>query len=101
MAEQLPKSKTVKKKRKPVSKPREIKVYECGTRAIIKGCNIEGTLTGIEIKYDSIRYEFSYWSGGCYNTTWLNQFELLFEKKDMLQIGFKKQEIKDDNEVKK
>lgn len=49
----------------------EIKVYVCGTTVKISDTTLEGRVTSIAIRFDSISYEISYWAGSDLKTVWL------------------------------
>lgn len=60
----------------------------CGTDATIKLTGIKAIITAIEIRFELITYQLSYFNNGEMHTVWLN--DKLFEpgKHEEQKIGF-------------
>ncbi len=65
-----------------------MKVYECGTEINIKNVNIDGFITGINIRNKIVRYEISFFSNGKYNQMWMNEYEFKIKNGNKTSIGF-------------
>jgi len=65
-----------------------MEVIPCGTKITSTLNNVEGIITAISIRFDTVNYEISYFAGVDYKQIWMNECEFSFsgEKK---QIGFK------------
>lgn len=63
-------------------------VYPCGTSVYVRNCGIESTITAIEIRYELIRYECTYYLDSIQQRIWVHSSELM-EDKPKVQIGFK------------
>ena len=67
-----------------------MKVIPCGTHIKTKINSIEGIITAVSIRFKSVNYEVSYFSGQEYKQIWLNESEFEFFSKRST-IGFSKQ----------
>lgn len=67
-----------------------MKVYKCGSKAITVVGEIEGIITGINIRFERIQYELSYFQKGEHKSTWLEECEITCKVKERNIIGFKK-----------
>jgi len=66
-------------------------VIPCGTRVVIKPANIEGTITGISLRFEAIAYEISYFNRDLeHREVWLNACMFEIKELDILKIGFVK-----------
>lgn len=63
-------------------------VIECGTQATTKIGNLSGMITAAIIRFDSVRYEFSYMKDGELIPIWVDEKELNIGS-DKISIGFK------------
>ena len=66
-----------------------MKIIACGTRVTTKLNSIEGIITAISIRFDTVNYEVSYFAGQDYKQIWLNEAEFNFTTKKET-IGFTK-----------
>lgn len=64
-------------------------VTPCGTLVTSKLSNVNGIVTAISIRFDTVSYEVSYFSGHEYKTIWMNGCEFTTTT-DKEQIGFTK-----------
>lgn len=64
-------------------------IVPCGSRVTSKLNNVEGIVTGISIRFNTISYEISYFSGLDYKQIRMNECEFTFSEKKK-QIGFQK-----------
>jgi hypothetical protein len=69
----------------------KILIFQSGTIVRSKTLDLSGRITAIEIRFESIVYEFSYPFEGEIKKTWIHEseFETTEQKKE---IGFKKQQ---------
>ena len=67
----------------------EIKVFDCGTRVVIKLGNLEGLITGISIRFGKASYDISYCINGQYKNIWMYEQEFTASDPCMVKIGFK------------
>lgn len=68
-----------------------MEIIKPGTGAKTKISNIEGFITGVNIRHGGTRYEFSYFSAGKYESVWLDEFEFDTTSAQKQKIGFKSQ----------
>jgi effector-binding domain-containing protein len=69
-----------------------MKVFRCGLNVITRNGSIKAIITGINIRYERVNYEISYFFDGIYKSVWLDQdeFHVIAKQKDVyLTIGFK------------
>ncbi len=71
------------------SKNVEFEIYKCGSKAKIILSDIDGYITGICIRGDTVSYEVSYNENLNYQTKWFYDFELQFVEGKKERIGFK------------
>lgn len=64
-----------------------MEIYQCGTKVKALQSNIEGVITGINIRFENIQYELSYWKDGTHNAVWVYEIEITSEKEKQ-KIGF-------------
>jgi len=65
-----------------------VTVFPCGTQVYVRNCGIESTITAIEIRYELVRYECTYYVESLQQRIWVHSSELM-ESKAKMQIGFK------------
>ena len=63
-------------------------VFPCGTIVYVKNISVECVITAIEIRYELIRYECSYYVDSIRQSVWVHPSELM-EGKAKMKIGFK------------
>ena len=66
-----------------------MEVVKCGTLATTRVGKINGIITCINLRYESVRYEFSYFYSGDYKQIWMDETELEIEEIETQTIGFK------------
>jgi len=66
-----------------------LRFYPCGTKAIIKNGNVNATITAICLRFESLSYELTYYTGE-YKKEWCFESEFDVENGTVKQIGFKK-----------
>lgn len=66
----------------------KIEYYQCGTMVIISIGKTEGMITGVNIRFDSISYEITYFYDGEHKTVWLREQE--FTTEGIKKIGYLK-----------
>jgi len=64
-----------------------MELYECGTNVKSVQGNMQGIITGINIRFGAIQYEFSYWLNGDHKSIWVSDVEIESEKEKQ-KIGF-------------
>jgi len=64
-------------------------VYPCGTLVYVKNVSVECTITAIEVRYDSVKYECTYYLDSIQQRIWVHATELMDEKPKQI-LGFKK-----------
>lgn len=65
-------------------------LINCGTKCIPKLYKTECIITGINIRYEKVIYELSYFNNGSYTAIWLNEDEFeTVEVNSTTKIGFK------------
>jgi hypothetical protein len=68
----------------------DITVYKCGNEVKIKKIDLNGFITGINIRDNRIMYEVSYFMNNTYCAHWFCEYELLFSvSNETMTIGFK------------
>lgn len=72
-------------------------IYECGLRIIIIISGLPAMITGVNIKFDNVTYEATYYYDGEHRTVWLKEQEFTIE--EIKKIGYKT--IKNQNYGKK
>lgn len=66
-------------------------LLECGTRVETIHGKIEGTITGISIRFKAVAYEISYFNNGEREDCWLNRCEFtVIGEENKFKIGFNK-----------
>ena len=65
-----------------------IELIPCGTLVKLKIGEIDGMITGINIRWDNIQYEVTYYLNGEIKETWFNEFEFTTEN-NIKKIGYK------------
>jgi len=71
-----------------------IYIYKCGTKVYIPALELYGYITAIEIQFNNVTYQVSYFWNGEYKQVWLfeYQFHEVDAEKDNLQpVGFKRE----------
>ena len=68
---------------------KNIEVYECGSNCTTKIGKIEGIITGVNIRFERVIYEFSYFNNGEHKSVWLEECELDCSECSTNKIGFK------------
>lgn len=66
-----------------------MKLIKCGTKAITTIGKVEGVITAISIRFNTVSYELSYFTRDEYKTAWLNESEFTTESKGRNEVGFK------------
>lgn len=66
----------------------KINYYQCGTIVTICISKIEGMITGVNLRFDSISYEITYFHDGEHKTVWLREQE--FTTEGIKKIGYLK-----------
>lgn len=64
-------------------------VYKCGTNVLTKLGKVEGIITEVCIRFDSVQYGVSYFKDSEYKTVWLNENEFETDSKQKNKVGFK------------
>jgi hypothetical protein len=65
-------------------------VYPCGTSVYVKNVSVECVITAIEIRYELVRYECSYYIDSVQQRILAHATELMDEK-PKVKLGFIKQ----------
>ena len=68
-----------------------MKVIKTGSKGKTVIGNIEGIITGICMRDNSLMYEFSYFVNGKRECYWLYHFELRFDIVEKRQAGFRRE----------
>jgi len=63
-------------------------VFPCGTQVLVRNVAFECVVTAIEIRYELVRYECTYYVDSIQQRIWVHSSELM-ESKAKMQIGFK------------
>ena len=66
----------------------KIEYYQCGTMVIISIGKTEGMITSMNVRFDSVSYEITYYFNGEYKTVWLRERE--FTTEGIKKIGYLK-----------
>lgn len=66
-----------------------IKIFPCGTEVILERTGNFGNITAVEIRFELIRYEVTYYIDGYQQKIWVHPDELHKENKRKTGIGFK------------
>lgn len=70
--------------------------YQCGQRIFVNTANIDGTITGVLIRFDTVIYEIGYFKELEYKQIWLNDCEFTVSPESKKSaIGFKNGSIPD------
>lgn len=64
-------------------------VYPCGTMVVVKNVAYECTITAVEIRYELVRYECTYYVDSVQQRIMVHASELMDEKPKQI-LGFKK-----------
>ena len=64
-----------------------MRIFECGTMVIIKVSGFSAMITAVEIKFDRISYELTYYYDGEHRTVWMREEE--FTTEEIKRIGYK------------
>jgi len=67
-----------------------IQAIKCGTMVTLKMGNTEAMVTGVIIRFDSVRYEVSYFYNGDMCLLWVAENEFEYHAKDKQKLGFYK-----------
>jgi len=62
-------------------------VFQCGTQVLVRNVAFECTITAIEIRFELIRYECTYYLDSLQQRIWVHGSELM-ENKPKVKIGF-------------
>lgn len=65
-----------------------MKVYPCDTEVVLKFENAKAKITAIEIRYEYVHYEVTYFDGQERKKNWVQEREFFTNEKKKL-IGFK------------
>jgi len=68
----------------------EIQIFPCGTKVKPFLLGIEGMITSINICFDKVRYEISYFVGGKQESIWMNESEFELAKFQKLKLDINK-----------
>jgi len=52
-------------------------VYSCGTEVVTKSSKLSAIITAINIRFNKIIYEISYFYNGEYRSAWINEEEFV------------------------
>lgn len=63
-------------------------VFPCGTSVVIGRSGYQGDITAIEIRFELVRYEVTYYVEGMQQRTWVHESELNHATKKKI-VGFK------------
>jgi len=63
-------------------------VFPCGTMVVVKNVAYECTITAIEVRYELVRYECTYYVDSVQQRVWVHASELMDEK-PKVRLGFK------------
>jgi hypothetical protein len=62
-------------------------IYECGLKIIITISGLPAMITGVNIRFDDVTYEATYYYDGEHRTVWLREQE--FTTEEIKKIGYK------------
>jgi protein involved in ribonucleotide reduction len=65
-----------------------MKVFACETEVVLKIENAKAKITAIEIRYDYVHYEITYFDGSERKKVWVQECEFITNDKKKI-IGFK------------
>lgn len=65
-----------------------MKVFQCGSTVITKIGKVEGIITAVQIRFNRVAYEVSYFVNQEYKTVWLDELEFDIKKCKQETIGF-------------
>jgi hypothetical protein len=68
--------------------PTDMNVYPCGTLVYVRNVSVECCITAIEIRYELVRYECTYYTDSVQQRIWVHASELMDSKKK-IRLGFK------------
>ena len=63
-------------------------VFPCGTMVYVKNVSVECIITAVEIRYELVRYECTYYVESVQQRIWVHSVELM-ESKPKVKLGFK------------
>lgn len=63
-------------------------VYPCGTIVYIRNVSVEAVITAIELRYELVRYECTYYTDSVQQKIMVHTSELMDEK-PKVRLGFK------------
>lgn len=66
-----------------------MEVIKCGTKVLTKIGHIEGMVTAVSIRFESVQYEVSYFHDGDIKTAWVREGEFDVEDGKKIPIGFR------------
>lgn len=64
-------------------------IYKCGTEVVSITGTLSGSISAVEIRYDTVVYEITYFISGEPKTAWLREQQLNFYGKEKTQIGYR------------
>ena len=64
-------------------------LLKCGVKVIPKLYKQECLITGINIRYEKVIYELSYFNSGSYTSVWMNEDEFEVIEVLTVKIGYK------------
>lgn len=65
-----------------------IKIIKCGTMVTTVIGKIQGQITGVNIRFDRIQYEISYYNNGEIQTQWMNENEFNCNQSTKQTLGY-------------
>lgn len=63
-------------------------IIKCGSKVRTALSNINGIVTAVSIRFNSVSYEVSYFNNGEYKQAWLNKEEFIIIEGKPISIGF-------------
>jgi len=67
----------------------KVTILKCGIEVMTKLNSIQGIITGISIRFNTVSYEISYFNGLEYKQIWMNEVEFSTKHTKKQTIGFK------------
>ena len=67
-----------------------MKLFTCGTEVILKRPGVQGNITAIEIRFDLVRYEVTYYIEGVQQRVMCTEGEFYIDAEEKrMTVGFK------------
>lgn len=68
---------------------KSISIFPCGTKVRPMLLGIEGMITSVNICFDKVRYEISYFISGKQESIWMNESEFELSEVSKIKVGYK------------